>query len=229
MSEFVIELLRSQDNIIDQLKVLKEHKNHKEVKMFIKDTVKYTDSPYQLYCINKYFYGKDVPEVKPKIPRLYPKLCPKEELIAVLESCDNIIDQLNLLSEYKDDEKIAEYVVDQLKYDRGPYVEYCMDKYFYGEYVPEVEPTAKTLGIVLIDFEIPSLLKKQEKQKMRKDRHTLKKVKVGDAVKVLEGPFSNMVGKVDTVDKKNAKLIVLIPLFGTDTPCEIEGKFEIVK
>lgn len=64
MLEFVNELLDSQDSIIDQLKVLKENKNNKEVKKYMKALVKQNNSPYFKYCIDKYYYDKDVKEVE---------------------------------------------------------------------------------------------------------------------------------------------------------------------
>lgn len=45
---------------------------------------------------------------------------------------------------------------------------------------------------------------------------------VGTLVKVISGPFSGMEGKVDSVDKDNNKLIVLLDLFGQETSVEVE-------
>ena len=42
-------------------------------------------------------------------------------------------------------------------------------------------------------------------------------LKEGTLVKVISGPFSGMEGKVDSVDKDNNKLIVLLDLFGQET------------
>lgn len=47
-------------------------------------------------------------------------------------------------------------------------------------------------------------------------------LKEGTLVKVISGPFSGMEGKVDSVDKDNNKLIVLLDLFGQETSVEIE-------
>lgn len=45
---------------------------------------------------------------------------------------------------------------------------------------------------------------------------------VGTLVKVISGPFSGMEGKVDSVDKDNNKLTVLLDLFGQETSVEVD-------
>ena len=72
MLEFVEKLLNSQDNIIDQLKLLRENKDNKEVKKYMRALVKDNNSPYFKYCIDKYYFNKDVKEVKPSIRPLRP-------------------------------------------------------------------------------------------------------------------------------------------------------------
>ena len=47
-------------------------------------------------------------------------------------------------------------------------------------------------------------------------------LKVGDKVKVIDGPFKGMMGTVDSIDMENSKLNVLIDLFGQETPVEVE-------
>ena len=46
-------------------------------------------------------------------------------------------------------------------------------------------------------------------------------LKVGEKVKVIEGPFKNMYGKIESVDIPNSSLVVLIDLFGQETPVEV--------
>ncbi len=78
MLEFVNSLLDSKNNIIDQLKLLKENKDNKEVEKYIKYIMEDNISPYLKYFINKYYFGLDVEEVKPsgkyKNAKLY-KIC----------------------------------------------------------------------------------------------------------------------------------------------------------
>ena len=46
-------------------------------------------------------------------------------------------------------------------------------------------------------------------------------LKVGEKVKVVDGPFKNMYGKIESVDLPNSSLTVLIDLFGQETPVEV--------
>lgn len=45
---------------------------------------------------------------------------------------------------------------------------------------------------------------------------------VGDQVNVVDGPFKGMMGNIDNIDLENARLTVLIDLFGQETPVEVE-------
>ncbi|MBS1716111.1 MAG: transcription termination/antitermination factor NusG [Armatimonadetes bacterium] len=44
----------------------------------------------------------------------------------------------------------------------------------------------------------------------------------GDAIRVVEGPFSDFSGKIEEVNAEKEKLKVLINIFGRDTPVELE-------
>lgn len=44
----------------------------------------------------------------------------------------------------------------------------------------------------------------------------------GDAIRVIEGPFSDFAGKIEEVNGEREKLKVLINIFGRDTPVELE-------
>ena len=44
----------------------------------------------------------------------------------------------------------------------------------------------------------------------------------GATVKIVDGPFNGMFGKVQSIDLENEKLNVLIDLFGQETPVEVD-------
>lgn len=47
--------------------------------------------------------------------------------------------------------------------------------------------------------------------------------RVGDSVKVTEGPFAGFTGTVDHIDHDKAKLRVMVSIFGRPTPLELEA------
>ena len=47
-------------------------------------------------------------------------------------------------------------------------------------------------------------------------------VEVGDSVSIIDGPSKGMFGKIESEDKENEKLTVLIDLFGQETPVEVD-------
>jgi len=47
------------------------------------------------------------------------------------------------------------------------------------------------------------------------------KFRVGDSVKVTEGPFKDFLGKVDEVNDEQGKVKVLVSVFGRETPLEL--------
>ena len=46
--------------------------------------------------------------------------------------------------------------------------------------------------------------------------------KVGDAVKVTDGPFNNFSGFVQEVNEEKVKLKVMVSIFGRKTPVELD-------
>lgn len=46
-------------------------------------------------------------------------------------------------------------------------------------------------------------------------------LKEGEKVKIVDGPFKNMYGKVETIDMEKQQLKVLVDLFGQETPVEV--------
>lgn len=47
-------------------------------------------------------------------------------------------------------------------------------------------------------------------------------VHAGDTVKINDGPFKDFDGKVDEVDEGKGKVKVLVPIFGRETPVELD-------
>ncbi|MBI3486087.1 transcription termination/antitermination factor NusG [Candidatus Daviesbacteria bacterium] len=45
---------------------------------------------------------------------------------------------------------------------------------------------------------------------------------INDTIKIIDGPFSEFIGKVDTVDKEKGKVRVLVSIFGRETPVELD-------
>lgn len=45
---------------------------------------------------------------------------------------------------------------------------------------------------------------------------------VDDTVKIVDGPFSDFIGKVDSVDKEKGRVRVLVSIFGRETPVELD-------
>ena len=48
-------------------------------------------------------------------------------------------------------------------------------------------------------------------------------VEVGDAVKIIDGPFKDFDGKVSEIDQGRGKIKVLVNMFGRDTPVELDS------
>jgi transcriptional antiterminator NusG len=47
--------------------------------------------------------------------------------------------------------------------------------------------------------------------------------KVGEAVKIIDGPFKDFDGKVSEIDEERGKIKVLVNMFGRDTPVELDS------
>jgi len=48
-------------------------------------------------------------------------------------------------------------------------------------------------------------------------------VKVGDPVKIVDGPFKDFDGNVSEIDEERGKIKVLVNMFGRDTPVELDS------
>ncbi|HLD51306.1 MAG TPA: transcription termination/antitermination protein NusG [Patescibacteria group bacterium] len=70
----------------------------------------------------------------------------------------------------------------------------------------------------LAESEVKSLMKFA---KMEAPKYEAK-FSVEDSVKIIEGPFKDMLGKVDEVNENQGKVRVLISVFGRETPVELD-------
>lgn len=48
------------------------------------------------------------------------------------------------------------------------------------------------------------------------------KFSVGEAVKIIDGPFADFLGTVDSIDETQGKVKVLVSIFGRETPVELD-------
>ena len=46
--------------------------------------------------------------------------------------------------------------------------------------------------------------------------------KVGESIKVIDGPFSDFVGQVDEINLERGKVRVMVSIFGRATPVELD-------
>jgi transcriptional antiterminator NusG len=75
-----------------------------------------------------------------------------------------------------------------------------------------------TTPIPVSPDEMKELLKRME---VKEPQYKIE-VKVGDLVKITDGPFKDFDGKVSEVDEERGKVKVLINMFGRDTPVELD-------
>lgn len=69
------------------------------------------------------------------------------------------------------------------------------------------------------DFEVETIIKytKEEGQPTFKQIFT-----ENDTVKIIDGPFAEFIGKIESVDKERGKVKVLVSIFGRETPVELD-------
>jgi len=48
------------------------------------------------------------------------------------------------------------------------------------------------------------------------------KFSVGEAIKIIDGPFADFLGTVETIDETKGKVRVLVSIFGRETPVELD-------
>ena len=223
MLEFVELLLNSCDNIISQLILLKKFKHHKEVRKYMKALEKENISPYERYCINKFFYGLDVKYEE--IPDFYyPTLSAygNEFIEGLIGDIPNLKDQVLKLKEYKDNAKVNDYVDEKFPYffETNPYAKNIILTYYYDVPNLDITPTAKSLHITLGSIYFKKLIQKQEKREKKLIRKNSRRLKVGDRIILEDGPFKGMEGVV--LEKGSEFIKLEMKLFGDKTPCDMD-------
>lgn len=68
------------------------------------------------------------------------------------------------------------------------------------------------------DKEVEAIMRfvKQEQPKFKA------KFSVGEAVKIIEGPFADFLGTIETIDEERGKVKVLVSIFDRETPVELD-------
>lgn len=81
-----------------------------------------------------------------------------------------------------------------------------------------LKPTA------ISDKEVEAIMKfvSQEQPKFKT------RFSVGEAVKVIEGPFADFLGTIDKIDEERGKVRVLVSIFGRETPLDLDF-FQVAK
>lgn len=77
---------------------------------------------------------------------------------------------------------------------------------------------AGTKPTPISDNEVQAIMKfvMQEQPKFKA------KFSVGEAVKITDGPFSDFIGSIESIDDEKGKVKVLVSIFGRETPVELD-------
>ncbi|MEK7212514.1 MAG: transcription termination/antitermination protein NusG [Patescibacteria group bacterium] len=91
-----------------------------------------------------------------------------------------------------------------------------------------VRNTPRVTGFVGADNTKPTPLSKEEVEsllaRMGKEESTFNvDLRVGDVVKVIDGPFKDYDGKVVEIDETKGRVKVLVPIFGRDTAVDLDS------
>ena len=78
---------------------------------------------------------------------------------------------------------------------------------------------AGTTPVPVSKDEIENLKKRME---VKEPQYKIE-VKIGDLIKITDGPFKDFEGKVSETDEERGKVKVLVNLFGRDTPVELDS------
>jgi len=78
---------------------------------------------------------------------------------------------------------------------------------------------AGTTPVPVSEGEIANLKKRME---VKEPQYKIE-VKIGDMVKITDGPFKDFDGRVSAIDEEKGKVKVLVNMFGRDTPVELDS------
>ncbi len=90
-----------------------------------------------------------------------------------------------------------------------------------------VRNTPRVTGFIGADSTTPTPLSEQEVSEIMKRTGVEEPkykidLRVGDVVKITDGPFKDFDGKVNELDEETAKVKVLVSIFGRETPVELD-------
>ena len=91
-----------------------------------------------------------------------------------------------------------------------------------------VRNTPRVTGFVGTDNTTPTPLSKEEVESLlarmgREESRFNVDLRVGDAVKVIGGPFKDYDGKVAEIDEEKGRVKVMVPIFGRDTAVDLDS------
>jgi transcriptional antiterminator NusG len=91
-----------------------------------------------------------------------------------------------------------------------------------------VRNTPRVTGFVGSDNTTPTPLSKEEVDsllsRMGKEESTFNvDLRVGDLVKITDGPFKDYDGKVSEIDEEKGRVRVMVPVFGRDTAVDLDS------
>jgi len=91
-----------------------------------------------------------------------------------------------------------------------------------------VRNTPRVTGFVGADSTEPTSLSKEEIEALMgrmKGEETRFKVefRIGETVKIIDGPFKDYEGKVAAIDEEHGKIKIMVPIFGRETAVELDS------
>ena len=145
----------------------------------------------------------------------------EKSLNELLESKDNISEQLRLLRNYSEQQDVKEYINSLLENKNvTDYVKYMIDKYYFGNKdAVKVEKNCveRTFKVLLRPI------------KIKTKKYSETNIKVGDIVSIIDGAFSGFDGKVEKVDKEYSEFVISIKLFEENHSVNVDFDYVIKK